>query len=600
MTIIWFLILLGPLVFLHELGHFLTAKAFNVKVTAFSLGFGPSLWKRKWGETEYRLSLVPLGGYVSMIGEDPNEPISEEDKKRTLASLSLGKKILVVAAGPIVNFIVPIFLFFSYFITVDKVLPAQMGTVLPGMPAYVAGMRSGDKVVSVDGTKVQSFDQFRRIVSDSPGEKLNLKVERPGKGIISLTVTPASSVGRNAVGLMTRIGKAGVLLNGTRPSIGLIDTSSAAYKAGFRTGDLITGIEAAGKFQPLRFWPEYEAFLAKAPAGEMKVFVIRASGTLDELTGLSQGALEMISIKGLDDLKGIEKGELFVSDTGDGPAKRWGIMPGDRLWSIRPMKSGEKPGQCLPSKDSIQSMSEFEEVLARNVQSRLCVSWVSPSNGGSCFHSAAIKLDIISNVDQLGTKQKRYDLGLNVWRKMDMPAEVPVKSRFTYALKESVITTWELSKGMVMGIWYMITGSLDRENVGSVVMIAQMAKMAAEQGFFFFIQIMALISLNFALLNLLPIPVLDGGHILLFIVEAIMRRPLSLNVRAAVTWAGLGFILLLMVFGFKNDLTRVFRDKGQNTTKRNTHTGSEAAAENLSPIPEGALGCIKPADVQGK
>ena len=89
MTLIWFIILLGPLVFFHELGHFLTAKAFNVKVLSFSLGFGPVLWKKQWGETEYRISAIPLGGYVGMIGEDPNEEISEEDKARTLSSLAL-------------------------------------------------------------------------------------------------------------------------------------------------------------------------------------------------------------------------------------------------------------------------------------------------------------------------------------------------------------------------------------------------------------------------------------------------------------------------------------------------------------------------------
>ncbi|MBN2724763.1 MAG: RIP metalloprotease RseP [Deltaproteobacteria bacterium] len=595
MTIFWFLVLLGPLVFLHELGHFLTAKAFNVKVTAFSLGFGPVVWKRKWGETEYRLSIVPLGGYVSMIGEDPTEEIDPEDVGRTLSSLSLWKKIAVVAAGPIVNFIIPVILFFSYFLTVSEVTPPHMGTVLPKMAAHKAGIKSGDTVLSINGSEVQSFEQFRRKISSSPGKTVKIKVHRPGKGNISIDMKTDTTVGRNSVGLMTKIGRAGVLLNGTLPSIGISDTSSAAYKAGFRTGDLITGISRGDKFSRIQFWPDFEAFRESSPEGEISVFIIRKSDSLDETLGLSMGSIIQVKISSVVELSGIEKGELFVSDMNpSAPARRWGIKEGDRLWSIRVMETSEKPFDCKPSENSINSYTEFEDVLGRNSSSRLCISWISPGNGSSCFHSAAIKLDLISNTDDLGNRHKRYEFGISTWRKMDIPSDVPVKGKFTYALKESFVTTWELTTGMVQGIWFMITGKVDRENVGSVVMIAQMAKIAAERGFFFFIQIMALISLNFALLNLLPIPVLDGGHILLFLVEAALRKPLTLAVRAAVTWAGLGFVLLLMVFGFKNDLTRVFRDKGSSTIKRNAVTGEQAAKDNLSPIPENELKCLKP------
>ncbi|PKN47438.1 MAG: RIP metalloprotease RseP, partial [Deltaproteobacteria bacterium HGW-Deltaproteobacteria-17] len=107
MTLIWFLVLLGPLVFFHELGHFIAAKGFGVKVLRFSLGFGPVLFKRRRGETEYCLSAVPLGGYVSMVGEDPNEEMAEEDRHRTLAALPYWKKIIVVVAGPFVNLLLP-------------------------------------------------------------------------------------------------------------------------------------------------------------------------------------------------------------------------------------------------------------------------------------------------------------------------------------------------------------------------------------------------------------------------------------------------------------------------------------------------------------
>ena len=232
MTLIWFLVLLGPLVFFHELGHFLAAKAFNVKVLRFSLGFGPVLLSRRRGETQYCLSAVPLGGYVSMVGDDPGEELSDEDRRRTLSALPYWKKIIVVVAGPFVNLLLPVLFYFAYFLTVSHVPPPLMGTVLPGMAADQAGLRSGDRVVSIDGDGIDSFDEFRRVVMDSPGETLSIVVDRPGEGRVKVRMVPTPSVGKNMVGLSARIGRSGVFLHGTLARVGLVDTGSAAYREG--------------------------------------------------------------------------------------------------------------------------------------------------------------------------------------------------------------------------------------------------------------------------------------------------------------------------------------------------------------------------------
>ncbi len=594
MTLFWFLLLLSPLVFFHELAHFLAAKAFNVKVLKFSMGFGPALFKRKWGETEYRISLVPLGGYVAMIGEDPNEELAPEDEARTLSSQRLWKKLVVVLAGPCINFVIPLLIFFFYNLTVTEVAPPELGTVLPGMPAHLAGLRSGDRVLSIDGEKIASFDQFRRVVMDSPGERLEIVVQRPSEGEKTLTLVPKSAVGRNMVGLKSRVGRAGVLLNGTLATIGLRATDSPLYRAGLRTGDRVIALTQEGRIHRVKFWPSFVAAKRALKPGPFVVKVLRPVRALNREMGLSLGSVVEIKIDTPAHLADLEQGEFYVSSVAkEGAAGRWGLKPGDRIWSLSLLPQGAPLSSCVPEKTPLGSFSEFEEQLMRNPRGRFCVSFVTPSPQGDCFHSQVMQQDKLSSVDQIGNKIQRYEIGFSTWRALDVPDDIPVQGQLGFALRESLVSTWELSKGMVLGIYYMITGELERENVGSVVMIAQMAQIAAERGFFFFLQIMALISLNLALLNLLPIPILDGGHALLFTIEAAIRKPITLAVRATITWIGLGLVVFLMLFGFKNDLVRLFRDKKETPTRQKSAVSSEGS-QKLSPQPQGPLPCLKP------
>ncbi len=591
MTLVWFLVLLGPLVFFHELGHFAFAKAFGVKVLRFSLGFGPVLLRKKRGETEYCLSAIPLGGYVSMVGDDPEEELSEEDKKRTLEALPYWKKLVVVTAGPLTNFLLPILFYFLYFLTaVDTVPPPLLGTVLPDMAAAQAGLRSGDRVVAIDGERVESFDDFRRIITNHPGTPLTVTVDRPGAGTVTVKLTPTATAGKNAVGLPARVGRAGVLLHGTLARVGISDTSSPLHQAGIRSGDRILGVTQNGKTTPVRFWAEWENLRERLEKGPLTLHILSA-GENAKGTHLAEGVIRDIPVEDPSFLKSLDSGELVVASVRpESPAGRWGVAPGDRLAGLRLMSDDEPVDACRFPEKMASSLAEIEDVLARAEGRRLCLALVLPGPGGGCRQTMVLRQDTFRSVDRFGNRQISYDFGISTYRQLDTPAEIPISGRFSFAMRESWTTAWEITAGMVLGIGYMITGEVDRENVGSVVMIAQMAEVAAQRGWLFFLQMMALISLNLGLLNLLPIPMLDGGHVLLFTIEAVRRRRLGLKARAVITYVGLALIVSLMLFGFRNDLVRCFRPKNEAPTRvqdaADARNGSGLSAPGRKPCPE--------------
>jgi len=154
-----FIVFIGVLIFVHELGHFLVAKLFDIKVSKFSLGFGPPLIAFERGETTYQVAVVPLGGFVKMVGEHPDEPLPEEDRDRAFSTAPLYQRALVAMAGPAFNLVFPIVCFFAYNVLGPQVEAPVVGQVAPGRPAAEAGLRAGDRIVAVDGRRTYSFER---------------------------------------------------------------------------------------------------------------------------------------------------------------------------------------------------------------------------------------------------------------------------------------------------------------------------------------------------------------------------------------------------------------------------------------------------------
>jgi regulator of sigma E protease len=353
MTFLSALILLGILIFVHEFGHFLFAKLMGVKVLKFSLGFGPKVFGKKCGETEYLLSSVPLGGYVKMLGEDQGDEISDADRERAFSSQPVWKRLLIVFSGPLFNVLFATVIFVVLFLTgVPSLLP-EVGEVVPDSPAAHAGLATGDRIAEINGIPITHWDDVTEIIHESPGKRLRVTIKR-GHGELTLEITPEKKVTPN--------------IFGENKAVGLI-----------------------------------------------------------------------------------------------------GIKPSGKTFTEKEALSG--------------------------------------------------------------------------------------------ALVQAFKRTWDIAALTVISIIKLIQRVLPADTIGGPILIFQLAGQQASQGLMNFFAFMAIISINLGVANLLPIPILDGGHVLFLGIEVIRRKPLSDKAIMAAQRVGLVIIITLMVFAFYNDIMRLITGK---------------------------------------
>ena len=208
-NIVSVVILLGVLIFAHELGHFLIAKRSGVGVLKFSLGFGPRVIGKKIGETEYLLSLIPLGGYVKLLGEAPGEELSAEDEKRSFLKQTVLKRIGIVAAGPVFNILLALLIFTVVNMIGLPVLTSEIGGLQPDSAAQGAGLKAGDTIIAVDGFAVGKWDEISAIISQSKGRSLRITLRRDGLPL-DVTVTARLMKSTNVFGEVVETYKIGI------------------------------------------------------------------------------------------------------------------------------------------------------------------------------------------------------------------------------------------------------------------------------------------------------------------------------------------------------------------------------------------------------
>jgi regulator of sigma E protease len=444
-TIVSFVLVLGILILVHEFGHFIVARLSGVGVERFSIGFGPVLARFRGKETEYCLSLFPLGGYVKMMGDDEN-PLeggksAAFDPRRAFNTKPLAVRFLIVFAGPAMNFALAAVIFAMVFMILGRpVAPALVGRIVEGGAMARAGLTMGDRILAVDGHPVQYWEDILKAVHDGRGETLQLTVQG-ASGERKVGVTPVRTKTRDLFGDEQETWDVGARPYAP-PAIGEVFAGFPAEKAGLKSGDVLVALEG----KPVLSWDELAEGIHQRPGQPTRLDVKRGEETFS--VSLVPNAVKD---------RGPDGKEIEVGRIGIGPA------------------------------------------------------------GAMTF----------------------------------------VRSNPVRAAREGFERTVEVTVLTAIGLYKIVVGQLDRKNIGGPIQIAVTAGEQARQGLPSLAFFTAVISVNLFLLNLLPIPMLDGGHLLFFLCEAVLGRPLSVRKREVAQQVGFVLLMLLMVYAVYNDLDRV-------------------------------------------
>ncbi|MBZ5714474.1 RIP metalloprotease RseP [Nannocystis pusilla] len=537
-----FILLIGPLIFVHELGHLLAAKLVDVKVVRFSLGFGPALAKIRLGETEYRIAPIPLGGYVTLLGQSPDEPLAPHEAHRALRNRPLWARYLVLGAGPLFNLLLPLLLYFTFYLGHTVIPPPVIGTVLDDSAAATSELQSGDRIVAIDGTDIHSWGEMQDHVRAAPDREVKLQIERDGVRFDRF-VTPRRSVVKNAVDEPEARGMLGVFPWVYAPQIGIVDTDSPAYEQGLMTGDIITSING----EPIETVEDLERELTRQGTALLRLTYLRAvpvRGELGTYWWYASHHARLLPRHEAGASTGLLPANTFVRTVASGsPAAKAGIRPGDRVLAV-----DERP---------VTRWETVAVMLDRQGTKPIDMRVQSP---GEAPRTVRVEQEIRTHRGIYKQERSYLFFGADPYAKREAPPPEPIRGRVTYAVRSAVSETLSMLGMMWTSLRQMVTLERGVDELSSVVGIFNVAGTAAEQGPGQFLLLMALLSINLGFVNLLPIPILDGGHLMFFTLEALRRRPLGQRAREVASAVGLVIILVLLLIALRNDITRFWMD----------------------------------------
>jgi regulator of sigma E protease len=553
-----FIVFIGILIFVHELGHFVAAKYFNIKVLKFSLGFGPPLIAFKRGETQYQIAAVPLGGYVKMVGDSPVDDIAPEDRPRAFTTAPIYRRVIIALAGPVFNLVFPVMCYFAYNVLGPEVTAPVVGEIEVGLPAEKGGLKNGDRVLSVNGHRTWSFEVMADLISNRPGQDVTLEVLRDGKPV-ELHVVPKPFPEEDALGAPRVRGLIGVRPTQQGTRVGVDDPQRNA--AGFETGDLVLSI--AG--QPVTKLIELERAVRANAGKTVEIVVLRSeakaagdllfaddnhsltlSAAVPEQAARTEGDASPLAALG------IAPSDTFIRGlVPGGAADRAGFRPGDRIVEV-----DGKPISLfwMFVKEMERAQKEPVSVVVRRDGHAMKLSLASD--------------EIIRKHEVTGKERPYYDLGIGMgslprdpatWHWDSSVGKQLEKAQLTLgeAITDAVQRTGEVILLTARVLFKLFSREISVDTVGGPIMIFQVAAAAASIGLSAYLQMLAMISVNLGLLNLLPIPIFDGGHLLFCAVEAVKRKPLSLRARETASIIGLVLLIALIILALRNDISRL-------------------------------------------
>lgn len=442
-----FLVVLGVLIVVHELGHYAAARLCGVKVLRFSLGFGPVLWQKTLGRdrTEWALSVFPLGGYVKMLDEREGE-VAPKELARAFNRQGVGKRSLIVAAGPFANFALAILIYWGVFMLGSQELLPVLGNPSPDTPAALAGVRNGEQVRKVDGEPVATWNDLRWTLLQKAVDQESVELE---------VINEQQEIALRRLYLQ------------------------AAGEGGWE-GDALARLGIAF------YRPDVPAVFGQVVSG--------------------------------------------------GPADRAGLMPGDR---VRAVDAGE--------------IRFWHELVGKVRASADRVLHLEIERRGEILSVDLVPEAFVERGQAIGRIGVAVADSAKLHREMRTFVSYGVFAAGGKALAE----TWDKSVFSLLMLGKMLTGEVSWRNLSGPVTIADYAGQSARLGLDYYLKFMALVSISLGVLNLLPIPVLDGGHLMYHMIEVVRRRPLSERAMEVGQRIGLSLLFVLMAFAFFNDINRL-------------------------------------------
>lgn len=591
------IIAIGFLIFIHELGHFLLAKLTRVRVEIFSLGFGPKLLGFKKGETEYRVSLVPLGGYVKMSGESPSE--KRAAKPYDFSSKPVGIRALIVAAGVVANVLFAFIVFPIIFrFGIPFVTPA-IGGVKRGSPAWEAGLRTGDKILSVDGREVYDLEDVFTFVALGDKEKgVELRVlrkegEKEKTFVQTVKLEEDPRLGLHTIGILPRIENATLLMEG--------EGIQEKYPA-FRAGDRIVAVNGKTLNHPQQVediqlgYLQGKQILTLNRSGRLIHVPLVPEKTEETYMGIGITYADSIVGKVIQDSPaeeaGFRPGDIiekvgkervfrfvdFLSAVENGPAdtplgvtlhrgpkrlelklpvepeKRMRITDGlaPEADTTRILVEEGKPAQ----KCGLQSGDKILTINGKKVR-----NWREISETIQKARGASLEIES----DREGSLEKRVVHQKEIHRTRfplpEISSDYPMYPKKEENILAACKTGFRCSINTCMRVLLtlkriLISQTVSPEHIGGIITISVVSYRFAKYGICKLLFFLSLLSINLAILNILPIPILDGGILIFLLVEKIKGSPVSEKVVGYAQIAGLAVIIALLLYVTYNDIAR--------------------------------------------